>query len=82
MLLIIYKLNIGHEIVGPIVEELSKNRPSDVRFGGTTYTKLNDGGKSPDLGIYADDDPNHAKRFRGVDGKEETVSYPGPDGGD
>jgi len=44
MLLIIYKPNIGHKIVAPIVEELSKNRPSDVRFRGTTYTKLNDSG--------------------------------------
>jgi len=76
MLLVIYKPNISHEIVGPIVEELSKNRPSDVRFGGTTYTKLNNSGKSPDLGIYADDDPNHVKHFRGVDGNKETVSYP------
>ena len=63
------KPNIGHKIVAPIVEELSKNRPSDVRFRGTTYTKLNDSGKSPDLGIYVDEDPNHAKHFRGVDGR-------------
>jgi len=75
-LLIVYNPNISHEIAGHIAEKLSKMRPSDVKFGGTAYTKLNDGGKCPDFCMYSDDDPNSAKRFRGVDGKEETVVYP------
>ena len=61
--------------MGTLISSFNDSKP-DVRFGGTAYTRLNDGGKCPDFGIFSDDDNDLAKHFHPGDGKDHTVTFP------
>ena len=54
----------------------SQGKPSDVRLGGTAYTKLNGGGRCPDFSFYSDDDLDVENRFFPVNGKGDLTAYP------
>jgi len=59
-----------------MISAFSNGKPSDVRLGGTAYTKLNGGGKCPDFSFYSNDDPDVENRFFPVNGKGDLTAYP------
>jgi len=50
-------------------------KPSNVRFGGTAYRKLNGGGKCPNFSFYSDNNPDVKNHFFPVNGKGDLTAY-------
>ena len=63
-LLIVCNLNVGHKIMNLLmISVFLHGKPSNVRFGGTAYRKLNGGGKCPNFSFYSDNNPNVKNHF-------------------
>ncbi len=76
-LLIVRNLNVGHEIINSLmISVFSHGKPSDVRFGGMAYKKLNGSGKCPDFSFYSDNNPDVENHFFPVNGKGDLTAYP------